>query len=787
MGNLVRLSNQPHDLRIVESVISYNQNILENVPIRKQQQRSRSRSFRPLSSPVKMISNFLSSQQNTPSRHRYGMSLMKTLPAMPPPTPAKNTSKPGVRSGTDEPEERAVAPEFAAEDSRNPFVLLEDTFVAYIIALRSRSGNVVGRVLRNRAGADELAVNELYNLLLEDPSKLQAPAEASVDVLFAAFEKFLRRAWKDRMGPLVPANILEGMLASFDMGRPVLFSQQFKKSLEDLSPQNKRAFSTTVHLLSDLLDASGSDGDRGALIATFAEALVLEGNPHDYIMLLDRLVDDYDNLFDSAFTGSDKDDMMPGTGSLSSTRSFNTGSMNSNASSLRKRFGFSTLSRENSKNEPESKVASIWRTLSKTTKSPGDNNMPKASLVRSRSTDSDNRMLPPSRPASRDRPTTSSSADEPRSRPGSSHLNTSTLSSIGENTPSRPPPLPRKKRRSSLSDLTSLRDPTTVSAWYPLQPRKAVDSQENEAKPITPLKPSSPVKQAQPANRSSPQPSGLPRRFGSPPMKENSPLRENASRNSTSPSVYHTSSAISPLKQRSEETSNTGHSPHSPQVSKSATPAPRAGLSERTWPPNSATTSPKKSSQTPQKLRFQSPQKLRKRLSREHNALTTTEGSLEAELAKIGGEMAIYKLPRSPTKPRSTTTNPTSSQPTLESLSSQLSTLHTTLQAFTTTQTACLASLSSDLENSLLVSDRKARKLDELYREANAENEALYERFNDELGKILGRVRKGEGVEEMRGRLGEAQNEVARLRKENARLKREVGGLRCLMKDGGEQ
>ena len=733
-----------------------------------------------------MISNFLSSQQNTPSRHRYGVSLMKTLPAMPPPPPAKNASQPGVHPGIDEPKERVVAAESTSEDSKNPFVLLEDTFVAYIIALRSRSGNVVGRVLRNRAGADELAVNELYNLLLEDPSRLQAPAEASVDVLFAAFEKFLRRAWKDRMGPLVPANILEDMLASFDTGRPVLFSQQFKKSLEDLSPQNKRAFSTTVHLLSDLLDASGSDGDRGALIATFAEALVLEGNPHDYIMLLDRIVDDYDNLFDSAFTGREKDDMAPGTGSLSSTRSFNTGSINSNASSLRKRFGFSTLSRENSKNEPESKVASIWRTLSKNAKSPGDNNMPKVSLVRSRSTDSDNRMLPPSRPASRDRPTTSGSSDEPRSRPGSSHLNTSTLSSIGENTPSRPPPLPRKKRRSSLSDLTSLRDPTTVSAWYPLQPRKAVDNQDNDAKPITPLKILSPVKQARSANRRSPQPSGLPLRFGSPPMKENSPLRENASRNSTSPSIYHTPGTISPLKQRSEETSNTSHSPHSPQISKSAIPAPRAGLSERTWPPNSATTSPKKSSQSPQKLRFQSPQKLRKRLSREHNALAAAEGSLEAELAKIGEEMAIYKLPRSPTKPGSTTTNATS-QPTLESLSSQLSTLATTLQSFTATQIASLASLSSDLETSLLVSDRKARKLDELYREANAENEALYERFNDELGKVLGRVRKGEGVEEMRGRLGEAQNEVARLRKENARLKREVGGLRCLMKDGGER
>ena len=82
-----------------------------------------------------------------------------------------------------------------------------------------------------------------------------------------------------------------------------------------MSPQNSRAFAATIKLLSEyvalrecflsrtnhlhsLLDASGNDGDRGALIASFAEALVLDGNPHDYITLLDRLVDDYESLFD---------------------------------------------------------------------------------------------------------------------------------------------------------------------------------------------------------------------------------------------------------------------------------------------------------------------------------------------------------------------------------------------------------------------------------------------------------------------------------------------------------
>ena len=770
--------------------MSYNQTILEAVPVRKQQETTRSRSFGPLS-PVKMISNFLSTQPSTPSKYRHNLSLMKTLPPMPSPTPAKHKAATDNTVEGNSLNNKVTVVGLTSEAFKSPLALLEDTFVAYIVAIRSRSGNVVGKVLRGRAAADELAVNELYNTLLEDPSRLQAPAEASVDILFAAFEKFLKRAWRERMGPLLSAHVLESLQSSFDAGKPVMFSQQFKHSLEDMSPQNRRAFSTTINLLSELLDASGNDGDRGALIASFAEALVLEGNPHDYIMLLDRLVDDYDNLFEDFSTGLSGGYVMPGTGSLKSTRSMNNGSINSNTSSLRRKFGFGTLSRENSKNESESKVASIWRTLSKNARSPGDNHsqppsLSKASLVRSRSTDSDGRVLPPSRPVSRDLPITSSSSDEPRPRPGSSHLNMSMLSSIGENTPTKLPILPKKKRRSSLSDLKSIQDPLSSPAWAPLQLRKATDNQIGIEKAPTPLKTQSPVKQIPNCriDRQSPQPSGLPSRLDSPQHKDDSTLRENSSPKGSSPSMYYTPNSKAAVDHRSEEVMITSHSPQKRQTSRTGIPAPRSGLSERTWPPNGSNSPSRKASKSPQKLRLQSPQKLRQRLSQEQKALATTEGSLQAEIAKIGEEMAVYKLQRSPTKPRSTvpTSRSTASTPSLDSLTSQLESLSTILKDFTGAQTSSLSSISSDVESSLLVSDRKARKLDELYREANAENEALYERFNDELGKILGKVRKGEGVEEIRSKLGEAQEEVGKLRKENGRLRREVAGLRSVMK-----
>ena len=168
-------------------------------------------------------------------------------------------------------------------------------------------------------------------------------------------------------------------------------------------------------------------------------------------------------------------------------------------------------------------------------------------------------------------------------------------------------------------------------------------------------------------------------------------------------------------------------------------------------------------------------------MSQEQKSLASAESSLQAEIAKIGEEMSsVYKIQRSPTKAKSQT-QPLSAPPSLQILSTQLSNLSATLSTFTATHTASLSSLSSDIESSLSVSDKKARKLDELYREANAENEALYERFNDELGKILGKVKKGEGVEETRTKLREAQEEVAKLKKENGRLKREVIGLKSLM------
>ena len=161
MGDLVRLQNQPQKSLLIQSQFSYNTIVLAAMPLRKPQEDTRSRIFRPIS-PVKMISNLLNtgqaSQPGTPSKHRHDVPPMRNIPSVPPPTPAKISPDSADNN-------RVTLVETAAETYKSPLALLEDTFTAYVFALRSRSGNVVGKVLRSRATADELLVNELYNTL----------------------------------------------------------------------------------------------------------------------------------------------------------------------------------------------------------------------------------------------------------------------------------------------------------------------------------------------------------------------------------------------------------------------------------------------------------------------------------------------------------------------------------------------------------------------------------------------------------------------------------------------
>jgi hypothetical protein len=183
------------------------------------------------------------------------------------------------------------------------------------------------------------------------------------------------------------------------------------------------------------------------------------------------------------------------------------------------------------------------------------------------------------------------------------------------------------------------------------------------------------------------------------------------------------------------------------------------------------TTSPGKTS--PQKLRLQSPQKLRERLQNEAKAINEAEASLQNELSKIGEEMA--KLNVSTSLSRSAD---------LEKLSLAITALESRIPEIIKDLTSRNDTVKADLEKSLQASEFKVKGLDQLYKESSAENELLYEKFNAELGKIV-RALKGKGKEdkeELVSKVKEGSEETARVKKENARLRRELLTLRTLLK-----
>lgn len=171
---------------------------------------------------------------------------------------------------------------------------------------------------------------------------------------------------------------------------------------------------------------------------------------------------------------------------------------------------------------------------------------------------------------------------------------------------------------------------------------------------------------------------------------------------------------------------------------------------------------------SPLKMRVQSPKKLRERLNGREHALLATSKNLQDEIDHIGVRLATLKAP-GPVSQSTSTDGP--------ALSNRLEHLSNQLQIYDENRKSAYDDLRRDFDKTLALADKRARKLEELYKEANAENEALYERFNKELGKVLARVRAGQGVEEIWGRLAEALTEIGNLKSDKARLKREVAEL----------
>lgn len=786
LGNLLQLRNQIRYSPITTLMLRRNTSILKSLntkaeAVEKDLDNERTTS-RP-HSPVKMLTSLFGSVSKETGNVRRPLRAPPSLgniPRMPPPTAVP---KPPSREGQPLQENdlaSAVARPKSADSPVSPLQKYEDCLATYVLALHARKGNTVGSVVRNRSRADVLLVNELYNGLLENPANPQLAGQVSVDVLFAAFEKFIQNAWKEKMGAVITREALDAIQSKADCMYPGDFEEYFRKILGEMSPQSQRALQALIKLLADLLEGTSNDGDRGILTAAFAEVIVPNGNSFDYILLLDRFIEDVDALFGERPNSS-------GSYSQSSVssqnRSFNTGSISSNTSSLRKKFGLSGLTRDNSRSEHDSKASgSVWRTLSKQGR--GMESQPSSIsrgtvLERSLSTDTDVRLTP-KRPVSRDRPTVLGKFEFEGSpvhpSPGFRGLGT-----IGEAPDTTGPP--KKKRRSSLSDVYALQASSAANspaAWNSQTPSRRPGggpghSRQVSASPLTPS----------PAKRSAiPSPLNSNRqvsRLGSPIRNENTSAQSNVGTPLSPPgnnASEVTITSYSPRKKRPESVATSIPTLKSTQSSGALTERATGGNAVKKLEPSSSPT---------KKLRMQSPQKLRERLDAEQKAMSNADASLQAELAMIGAEIGSLKsTPRSSrlnAQPASIGRVDAAIPAAAASLATRLSSIESKLTTQVSEANARNAALQADLKTSLQVSESKATKLDQLYREANLENEALYGRFNEELSRVLKAVKSGEGVDELKKALKESQDEAAALKRENWRLKREAVGLRAQLKE----
>jgi len=205
----------------------------------------------------------------------------------------------------------------------------------------------------------------------------------------------------------------------------------------------------------------------------------------------------------------------------------------------------------------------------------------------------------------------------------------------------------------------------------------------------------------------------------------------------------------------------------------------RGGLRERPALANNPDLKRGGTPQKTQKLRMQSPQKLRDRLQNEKRAQASAHLGLKDELDLISNELQGLKL--RPTQQIHAVNEDLDADEHSSNavLASRIETLESRFETLSGDLNGRTSAMERDLESSLLVSEKRAKKLDELYREASAENEALYDRFNSELSKLAKDVRSGSTEEALKTQLNSALDEIGRLKKENFRLKREVGGLRA--------
>lgn len=724
VSSILRLHSLPQHPPLMAPLMSANRKLMRalGVPFDGESRFSR---LRP-PSPVKLLSSvFGSSSSNTPSTpgspNKSRPLLDRSQSQMLPPKMLDRSSAMLLKRSTvlglvgDLNEGEGIG-EISSQSitmpSESPLKRLEGTFEAFVLALKAFPSieDFDLMPLRQMHEVDDAAVEGLLERMARrSPHAESAEAGTSIDVMFEAFQRFLRREWKEGMGSVIDGKGLAELRAKSDVLYPGDFEDFFKIFVLDWTPQNKRAFRTLVLLLKEIQSKVENPDEKGLLTKAFTELLVEDGDPLEFMPLVDRLVEEADNLFNgipllqiqrikinrAIEPANTEPGVINGTGTLRRNKSVNAGSSYSTAS-IKKRFGLthhsSVRDATRGDNHPgdSAKAGSVWRTLSKSSKR--DNDSQKGHVLRSKSTDYDARTYHfPKRPSSRGHPTVLSAFAPPSpaavvpTRPSSATVAPSVASD--KPLPPGPPGATRKKRRSSLSDLTTHWDREQMLAAARESPDLETMSTpgfmvgsggDSECSTPPPLRPKPITDGGTPGRKSSKERSEIP------------------IRRSLGPS-----SIVSP---------------------------------------------------GPQRLKVQGVQQSRERFHNEKQEMVTVELSLQREIDKITQELnsTVKSLPSRNVRDLSTRLEQ------LEARLPQVNELNSKYEALKRTSEAALA--------------KKDRQLEAMRKDLNDclnENDVMFEKFNEELVKISSGLRAGRAEVEMLKILQEVRSDQAKLKRDN--------------------
>ncbi|KAJ6259337.1 hypothetical protein Dda_6237 [Drechslerella dactyloides] len=128
-----------------------------------------------------------------------------------------------------------------------------------------------------RRSSKSHSVDQLVRSMLTDSSQTATAQAASLDSVLTAFERFLVGKWREIMGTLLTQEALKDLQTKFETFHPDDFLQYFRNFLDNLGPQNKRAFYKVTKLFSHAIQHSTSDEAKTSLRSVFAEVLVASG------------------------------------------------------------------------------------------------------------------------------------------------------------------------------------------------------------------------------------------------------------------------------------------------------------------------------------------------------------------------------------------------------------------------------------------------------------------------------------------------------------------------------